>query len=58
MCGRWVVEDELLRPGTHRRDWKQTLLSDGHVLVRHPEWAEAHRMAFAAATGIKLYAGG
>jgi biotin carboxylase len=57
MCGRWVVEDELLRPGTHRRDWKQTLLSDGHVLVRHPEWAEAHRMAFAAATGIKLYAG-
>ncbi|MFO0607978.1 MAG: ATP-grasp domain-containing protein [Polyangiales bacterium] len=58
MCGRWVVEDELLRPGTHRRDWKQTLLSDGHVLVRHPEWAEAHRMAFAAATGIKMYAGG
>ena len=28
------------------------------VLVRHPEWAEAHRMAFAAATGIKMYAGG
>jgi biotin carboxylase len=58
MCGPWVVEEKLLRPGTHRRDWKQTLLSDGHVLVRHPEWSEAYRMAFAAATGIKMYAGG
>lgn len=58
MCGRWVVEEQLLRPGTPRRDWKQTLLSDGHVLVRHPDWDEAHRMAFAAATNIKMYAGG
>jgi biotin carboxylase len=57
-CGRWVVEDKLLRPGAHRRDWKQTLLSDGHVLVRHPSWDEAHRMSFAAATDITLYAGG
>jgi hypothetical protein len=57
-AGPWVVEEQLLRPGTHRRDWKQTLLSDGHVLVRHPDWAEAHRLAFAAATGIKLFAGG
>jgi hypothetical protein len=51
-----VVEDQLLRPGTHRRNWKQTLISDGHVLVRHPDWDEAKRMAFAAATGITLYA--
>ncbi len=57
-CGKWVVEDKLLRPGTHRRDWKQTLLSDGHVLVRHPDWSEAHRMAFSAATDITMYAGG
>ena len=51
-----VVEEQLLRPGTPRRNWKQTLLSDGHVLVRHPDWAEAHRLAFAAANGIRLYA--
>jgi hypothetical protein len=57
-CGQWVVEDELLRPGTRRRDWKQTLLSDGHVLVRHPDWDEAHRMSFMAATDIRMYAGG
>ncbi len=56
--GRWIVEEHLLRPGTHRRDWKQTLLSDGHLIVRHPEWAEAHKMAFAAATDITMFAGG
>ena len=55
-CGQWVVEEKLLRPGTPRRNWKHTLLSDGHVLVRHPDWAEAHRMSFAAATGITMYA--
>jgi biotin carboxylase len=56
MAGKWAVEERLLRPGTQRRNWKNTLLSDGHLMVRHPEWAEAHRLAFAAATGIQLYA--
>jgi len=55
-AGPWCVEERLLRPGTHRRDWKQTLLSDGHLMVRHPDWDEAHRLAFAAATDIKMYA--
>jgi biotin carboxylase len=52
----WVLEDELLRPGTHRRDWKATLVSDGFVLVRHPDWEEAKRVCFAAATDITMYA--
>jgi len=55
-AGAWAVEEKLLPPGTPRRNWKQTLLSDGHVIVRHPDWAEAHRLAFAAATGIRMYA--
>jgi biotin carboxylase len=55
-CGEWVVEEKLLRPGTPRRNWKHTLLSDGHVLVRHPDWDEAYRMSMLAATGIKMYA--
>jgi biotin carboxylase len=55
-CGPWVTEEALLRPGTPRRNWKHTLLSDGQVQVRHPEWSEAYRMAFAAATGIRMYA--
>jgi biotin carboxylase len=51
-----IVEDTLLRPGTPRRDWKATLLSDGYIVVRHPDWDEAERMSFAAATDIQLYA--
>src|SRR5260221_4675692 len=55
-AGSCVVEWKLLRPGTPRRNWKNTLLSDGFVIVRHPEWVEAHRLAFAAATGIRIFA--
>lgn len=55
-CGDWVTEERLLRPGTPRRNWKNTLLSDGYVHVRHPEYREAHRMAFMAATNIRMYA--
>ncbi len=51
-----IVEDTLLRPGTPRRDWKSTLLSDGYLVVRHPDWDQARRMAFAAATDVQLYA--
>jgi len=56
MCGDAVVEEKLLRPGTPRRNWKHTLLSDGHVLVRHPDWETAYRMSFAAANNIRMYA--
>jgi biotin carboxylase len=55
-AGGALVADELLRPGTRRRDWKQTLVSDGFLLVRHPEWSEAHRLAFDAAQNVTLYA--
>jgi biotin carboxylase len=51
-----IVEDTLLRPGTPRRDWKATLLSDGYIVVRHPDWDAARQMAFDAATHIHLYA--
>jgi formate-dependent phosphoribosylglycinamide formyltransferase (GAR transformylase) len=51
-----IVEDTLFRPGTPRRDWKATLLSDGYLVVRHPDWDSAQQMAFAAATDIQLHA--
>jgi hypothetical protein len=51
-----IVEDTLLRPGAQRRDWTQTLLSDGYLVVRHPDWETARSMAFAVATGVHLYA--
>ncbi|MBW2460061.1 MAG: ATP-grasp domain-containing protein [Deltaproteobacteria bacterium] len=56
-CGRWLVEDALLPVGAVRRDWTQTLLSDGHLMIRHPDWEEAKRLSFAAATDVQLYAG-
>ena len=54
--GAHVVEDNLSRPGTPRRDWKSTLLSDGYLVVRHPDWDQALAMAQAAATDIRLFA--
>jgi len=55
--GQHVVSEQLLRPGTPRRDWLQTLVSDGFVAVRHPSHDATMRMADAAATEIQLYAG-
>ena len=52
----WVVEDKLLRPGTARRDWKQTQVSDGHLMVRHPDFQTALEMCRSAASNIKMYA--
>jgi biotin carboxylase len=54
--GQWVVEEHLSRPGTPRRDWKATLLSDGHLVLRHPDWEEARRLTAEATTRIHLYA--
>ncbi len=54
--GRHVVWENLLRPGTPRRNWKQTLVSDGFVVVRHPRWDDTMTMAMAAATDIRMYA--
>ena len=55
--GPAIVEDQLSRPGTPRRDWKATLVSDGYLMVRHPDWEMCKRISFAAATDITLFAG-
>ncbi|MES2643137.1 MAG: ATP-grasp domain-containing protein [Myxococcota bacterium] len=55
--GSHVVAEQLLRPGSPRRDWLQTLVSDGFVCVRHPDLNATLQMAQAAATGITMYAG-
>ncbi len=33
-----IVWDNLLPIGAHRRDWKQTLVSDGFMMLRHPDF--------------------
>ena len=54
--GLGVVRDALLKPGTMRRDWKQTLLSDGYVILRNPDWEATLEMARAFAGGVRMYA--
>ncbi len=53
----WVCAVDLLPVGAQRRDWMQTLVSDGYVLVRHPEWGKALQLAKDAADNVRLYAG-
>ena len=51
-----IVEERLLPVGAHRRDWKQTLVSDGFILLRHPSWDVAYQLAMEAATDITMWA--
>lgn len=52
----YIVEDTLLRPGQPRRDWKATLLSDGYLVVRHPDWNKAVEMTSFAVNDLFLEA--
>ncbi len=54
--GRWIVADDLLPLGTPRRNWKQTLLSDGFVAVRHPDYSVCMEMMEALIGRVQLYA--
>ncbi len=36
--GETIVWDNLLPIGAHRRDWLQTLVSDGFMMLRHPHF--------------------
>ena len=42
--------------GATRRDWKQTLISDGMVIVRHPELETALAMADRVGTELQMVA--
>ena len=54
--GDAVVEQRLLPPGAARRDWKKTLVSDGYLLLRHPDWDRTYQLAMEAATEITMWA--
>ena len=57
-CGDGLCTVDLLPIGTPRRDWKSTLLSDGYVTVRHPDWEETKSMADFVGTELTMFAGG
>jgi biotin carboxylase len=47
---------DLLPIGAPRRDWLQTLISDGFVIVRHPELTACTEIADRFASELQLYA--
>ena len=55
--GRHIVWTTLLPPGTPRRDWRKTRVSDGFIMLRHPELATTLDMADAVGSELHLYAG-
>jgi hypothetical protein len=55
--GAHIVWNTLLPIGAARRNWKQTLVSDGFIMLRHPDLAETLRMADDVGTNLHLYAG-
>lgn len=54
--GRTVARLELLPVGAPRRDWKQTFLSDGNLVVRTPDFGDTLRVAMDAASSIRMHA--
>jgi hypothetical protein len=52
----WIARIDVLPIGAPRRDWTQTFLSDGNLVVRHPDRDEALALAMEAAATIHLHA--
>lgn len=56
-CGDAICAIDLIPVGQPRRDWKSTLLSDGYVTLRHPDWETTMELADFVGTDLHLYAG-
>ena len=54
--GEHIVNIDLLPVGAQRRDWVLTLISDGYLTIRHPDFAQACMIADAVGTDLQLYA--
>jgi hypothetical protein len=54
--GEHIAHVDLLPVGAERRDWIQTLVSDGYVVVRHPDLQACHEISDAIGTDLQLYA--
>jgi hypothetical protein len=55
--GPWLVAEDLLPVGSPRRDWKQTLLSDGCLIARHPDYGSALEMMRMLVNEVRIVAG-
>lgn len=54
--GGHIRQVDLLPIGAHRRNWKQTLVSDGYLIVRHPDLRTCMAMADKVGLDLRLYA--
>jgi hypothetical protein len=54
--GEHVVWNTLLPPGTPRRDWRKTLVSDGFIMLRHPDLQATMDMADAVGSELEMFA--
>jgi formate-dependent phosphoribosylglycinamide formyltransferase (GAR transformylase) len=55
--GEHVVNVDLLEVGQPRRDWQQVVISDGVVVLRHPDLATTYELADRVGAELNLYAG-
>jgi hypothetical protein len=54
--GAAIARSDLLPIGAPRRDWKQTFLSDGNLVVRTQNLDDTRRIAMEAAATIRMFA--
>ncbi len=54
--GEHIVHVDLLPVGAPRRDWILTLISDGYLTIRHPDFEQACMIADAVGTDLQLHA--
>ena len=52
--GEHIVVEDLLPIGAPRRNWRQTLLSDGFLIVRHPDLERTLEIADAVGTDLQI----
>lgn len=55
--GSSICVVDLLPIGAPRRNWKQTLISDGMVILRHPDLDTTLHMANRVSTHLQMFAG-
>lgn len=53
--GEHVANIDLVQPGQPRRDWQQTVISDGVIVVRHTDFDTAVEMGNWVAANVHLY---
>ncbi len=54
--GPWIADENLSPIGAPRRDWKQTLISDGYLILRHPDLEKTCEMADFVGERLRIYA--